>query len=302
MLDLNDLSLFHTVAFHKGFSAAARASGVPKATLSKRVAHLEEKLGVRLLERTTRSMRLTQVGLDVYEQVEAMLVNAKSAADAAAQAQSEPNGVVRVACPQGLIQDLVIDLLPVFLRLYPKVRVQLKIINRRADIVEDGVDVALRARMRLDADPNLIMRKFAETRSILVTSPALLGDLRSPLTIESLSTLPTLTQFEERGEVLWDLVGPDGEARQVSHRPRLMCTSFDVLRASAAAGAGVTLLPDFVAAPALASGDLVHILPDWQSPASTLHAVFSSKRGLAPAVRVWLDFLASEIPQKVAKA
>lgn len=142
MLDLNDLSLFHTVALHKGFSAAARASGVPKATLSKRVAHLEEKLGVRLLERTTRSMRLTQVGLDVYEQVEAMLVNARSAADAAAQAQSEPNGVVRVACPQGLIQDLVIDLLPVFLRLYPKVRVQLKIINRRADIVEDGVDVA----------------------------------------------------------------------------------------------------------------------------------------------------------------
>ncbi|WP_137153050.1 LysR family transcriptional regulator [Devosia sp. FKR38] len=302
MLDLNDLYLFHTVALHKGFSAAERASGIPKATLSKRVIQLEDQLGVRLLERTTRSLRLTQVGSDVYEQVEAMLVSAEAAADAAAQAQAEPNGVVRVACPQGLIQDLLIDLLPVFLNRYPKVRVQMKVINRRADLVEDGVDVALRARARLDSDPNLIMRRFGETRSFLVASPNLLTQLPAPPTIDTLAGLPTLTQHEERGEVIWQLVGPDAEERSITHRPRLMCTSFDVLRASAIAGAGITMLPDFVVASALESGALVHVLPAWQSQPSTLHAIFSSRRGLVPAVRVWLDFLAAEIPRKIPVA
>jgi DNA-binding transcriptional LysR family regulator len=302
MLDLNDLYFFHAVAAHKGFSAAARATGIAKASLSKRVALLEDRMGVRLLERTTRSLRLTQVGAAVFEQVEAMLASADGAASAAAQAQAEPNGVVRVACPQGLLQDLLIDLLPRFLQQFPKVRVQLKVLNRRADLIEDGVDVALRARARLDDDPNLVMKKLGQTHSFLVASPALLESLDKPLTIETIGQVPTLTQFEERGEVIWELVGPCGEERSITHSPQLMCTSFDVLRASAMAGVGVTLLPDFVAASALRSGALIRVLPEWQAPASILHAVFSTRRGLVPAVRVWLDFLAAAIPGKVSRS
>jgi DNA-binding transcriptional LysR family regulator len=300
MLDLNDLAYFHAVAVHKGFTAAARATGIAKATLSKRVAVLEERLGVRLLERTTRSLRLTEVGEAVMAQADAMLANAEAAFSAAALAQADPNGVVRVACPQGLIQDLLIDLLPVFLARFPKVKVQVKVINRRADLVEDGVDVALRARTKLDTDPNLIVRKLGQTRSLLVASPALLASLDRELTIDNVTEFPTLTQYEERGEVAWELQGPIGETRSITHRPRLMCTSFDVLRATAASGVGITLLPDFVAAPALANGELVQLLPDWQAPASTLYAVFSSTRGMVPAVRVWLDFLASEVPRKMS--
>jgi DNA-binding transcriptional LysR family regulator len=299
VLDLNDLYFFHAVAVHKGFSAAARETGIPKATLSKRVAVLEDRLQIRLLERTTRSLRLTEVGTAVFDQVDAMLASADAASAAAAQAQAEPNGVVRVACPQGLIQDLLIDLLPIFLERFPKVKVQIKVINRRADLIEDGVDVALRARTRLDADPNLIMRKLGQTNSLLVASPALLTSCAEPLTIDSLAQFPTLTQYEERSEVTWELIGPTGETRAIAHQPRLMCTGFDVLRASAVAGAGITLLPDFVAASALETGKLVHVLPDWHAPIGTVHAVFSSRRGLVPAVRVWLDFLASEFPKKV---
>lgn len=302
MLDLNDLYFFHAVAAHKGFTAASRATGVAKATLSKRVAILEDRMGIRLLERTTRSLRLTAVGTSVFERVDDMLASADAAASAAAEAQAEPTGVVRVACPQGLIQDLLIDLLPDFLQRFAKIRVQLKVINRRADLIEDGVDVALRARARLDADPNLIMRKLGETRSLLVASPAFVSQHEARLTVDSIADLPTLTQFEERGEVVWDLTGPNGETRALQHRPRLMCTSFDVLRASAMAGVGITFLPDFVAAQALTTGELVRVLPEWQSPHSTLHAVFSSRRGLAPAVRVWLDFLATEIPRIASPA
>lgn len=302
MLDLNDFYFFHTVSLHKGFSAAARASGIPKATLSKRVAMLEEAMGVRLLERTTRSLRLTQVGVEVFAQVEAMLASADAAAASAAQAQAEPNGFVRVACPQGLIQDLIINLLPRFLQLYPKVKVQLKVINRPADLVEDGVDIALRARARLDTDPNLIVRKFGETRSVLVASPALLEIWPAPLRVEDIAGMPTLTQYEERSEVTWTLIGPENAVASVVHHPRLMCTSFDVLRTNAEAGIGLTLLPEFVAASALTRGTLVPVLPDWHTPPNTLHAVFSSRRGLVPAVRVWLDFLAQEIPTLLSSA
>lgn len=297
MQDLNDLYFFHAVATHQGFSAATRATGVPKATLSKRVAQLEDRLGVRLLERTTRRLRLTDVGRAFYEECEAMLAGAEAAEAVAARAQVEPNGMVRVSCPQGMLQDLVIDILPGFLRRHPKVRVQLKILNRAADLVEDRVDVALRIRRSLDTDPNLIVRAMGRTRLVLVASPALLEEVGSEVTLERLTELPTLSMNDERDEVTWELVGPEGGTRNLLHRPRLMCTSFDVLRTTALAGVGVALLPEHVGRDAIASGGLVHLLPEWHTPYGIIHAVFSSRKGLVPAVRALIDHLAAEVPR-----
>jgi DNA-binding transcriptional LysR family regulator len=298
MQDLNDFYFLHAVATHQGFSAAARATGVPKATLSKRVAQLESRLGVRLFERTTRSLRLTDVGQAVYEQVEAMMAGAEAAEAVAAQAQAEPTGMVRVSCPQGLIQDLVIDILPGFLRQHPKVRVQLKVLNRPADLVEDRVDVALRARASLDTDPNLIVRVLGQSRLVLVASPALLEQAGGDLTIERLSGLPTLAMNDERDEFTWNLMGPAGEIRTIQHRPRLMCSSFDVLLATALEGVGVALLPAHVGQAAISSDRLVHLLPDWHTPYGTTHAVFSSRKGLVPSVRTLIDHLAAEVPRR----
>lgn len=298
MQDLNDLAYFHAVATHQGFSAAARATGVPKATLSKRVAHLEERLGVRLLERTTRRLRLTDVGRSVCEQVEAMLAGAEAAEAVVARAQVEPNGIVRVSCPQALVQDLVIDLLPAFLRRHPKVRVQMKVLNRGADLVEDGVDIAIRARASLDADLNLIVRTLGRSSLILVASQALLDEAGGELTVERLADVPTLSMDGEHDVVTWTLIGPGGEAREVRHRPRLICTSFDVLRAAAMAGVGVAHLPEHSARALIASGQLVHVLPDWRSPYGIIHAVFSSRKQLVPAVRALIDHLAAEVPRR----
>ena len=299
MLDLNDLFYFHAVAAHQGFTAASRATGIPKATLSKRVAQLETRLEVRLLERTTRHLRLTEVGRAVYEQAETMLAGADGAERVAAQAQAEPNGVVRVACPQGLVEELLDGLLPEFLRRYPKVRVQVKLLNRRADLVDDGVDVALRVRFKLDDDPNLIVRKLTQSRGLLVASPDFVRAMPHPITLERLAELPMLSQFEEHEEVTWEITGPGGERRQIRHRPRLMCSSFVVLRTNAIAGIGVTILPEYTAAPAFASGELVHILPEWHASHGVVQAVFSSRKGLVPAVRVLLDYLAAEVPQRL---
>lgn len=296
MQDLNDLYYFHAVATHKGFTAATRATGVPKATLSKRVAQLEDRLGVRLLERTTRSLRLTDVGETFFEACAAMLVGAEAAEAVAANAQFEPNGVVRVSCPQGMLQDLLIDILPEFLRKHPRVRVQLKILNRPADLVEDRVDVALRIRSRLDTDPNLIMRTLGRSRLVLVASPELLRDLDDAITLERLTELPTLSMDEEGDKVTWELVGPDGETRSLPHRPRLLCASSDMLRRSALEGLGVALLPEHVGRTEIRAGRLMHVLPDWHSPFGTVHAVFSSRKGLVPAVRAFIDHLAAEVP------
>lgn len=298
MQDLNDLYFLYAVATHGGFSAAARATGVPKATLSKRVAQLEGRLGVRLLERTTRRLRLTDVGQAVYEQVETMMAGAEAVEAVAAQAQAEPNGMVRVSCPQGLIQALVIDILPGFLGRHPKVRVQLKVLNRPADLVEDREDVALRARESLDTDPNLIVRILGQSELVLVASPTLLAEAGGEVTIERMGDLPTLAMEDERDESIWNLSGPAGEVRSIRHRPRLMCSNFDMLLAAALDGLGVTLLPAHVAQGAIVSGRLVHLLPDWHTPHGIIHAVFSSRKGLVPSVRALIDHLAAEVPRR----
>ena len=299
-MNLNDLYFFHCVALHKGFSAASRATGIPKATLSKRVAYLEHRLGVRLLERSTRGLRPTETGEAVYKQVESLIAGAEAVEGVVASARGEPGGLVRASCPQGLLQDLLIDLLPAFLHRFPKVRVQLKVINRRVDLVEDGVDVALRASVGLDADPNLVMRQLGQTRSHLVASPGLLDKLKADITVERLSVLPTLSLYEERGEAVWQLLGPRGDVRDIRHTPRLMCSSFDVLRTSAVAGLGVALLPDFVIGRAVADGHLVHVVPDWYAPNGIIQAIFSSRHGMLPATRAWIDFLAQEVPRRLS--
>jgi len=169
--DLNDLYLYAAVVRHGGFAPAARALGAPKSKLSKRVARLEERLGVRLIERSTRKFRVTDTGQAFFQQVEAGLADLEAAEAVAAQAQAEPKGLVRVSCPPGLTQNMMAAVLPGFLTAHPQVTVQLLVIGRRVDVIEEPVDVALRVRERLDSDPNLTMRTLGASRLVLAASP-----------------------------------------------------------------------------------------------------------------------------------
>ena len=297
MRDLNDFYLFHAVVMHHGFSAAERATGVPKGSLSKAVARLEDRLGVRLLERTTRKLRATDVGRAFYEQVEVMLGGADAAEAAAAEAHAEPCGLVRVACPQGLIQNLFTEILPQFMLAYPRVRAQLKVINRRADFVDDAIDVALRARSGRDEDSGLIVRALGATRLVLATSPQLRDECGPITSVDQLREFPTLSMSEMVEEDRWQLVGPNGTKQTVSHKPRLFCSSTDMLKSAAMQGLGVALLPEHVARPHLMSESLVQVLPDWCSPVGVIQAVFPTRKGLLPAIRVLIDSLAKEVPR-----
>lgn len=301
MFDLNDFYYFHTVVIHQGFSAASRKTGIPKSTLSKHIARLEERLQVRLLERSTRRLRTTDLGQAIFDQCQTMLAGVEAAHTAVAQARGEPTGIVRVSCPQGLIQSLIADVLPKFMTAYPQVRVQMKVMNRRADLIEDNVDVALRAKMIPDADPALIVRALGQCRLVLAATNDLAQGVGTLDNIHDLANFPLLSKTDNQDDDTWELIGPSGESHTLHHRPRLICSSsFDVLITSALAGLGIALLPEHICRTYFASGELVRVLPEWHATHGTIHAVFSTRKGLVPAVREFIDFLAAEVKIRVA--
>src|SRR6516162_10726631 len=239
--DFNDLQFFVAVVHNRGFSAAARVLKVPKSRVSRRVAVLEERLGVRLLDRTTRGMNLTEVGQQVFEHARAAVIEAEAAEEAALRMQAEPRGLVRLSCPLGL-QGSIAGALPSFLAAHPKLRVQCIATNRRVDLIHEGVDVAIRVRERLDTDADLQVKRIGPSRRILVASPTLLTMTNTPMSPADLANFPILYQ-EEQGVGTWHLTSRSGDVSIVQLEPRLASDSFDILKAAACQGAGIGLLP-----------------------------------------------------------
>lgn len=296
MQDLNDLYYFAMVVEHGGFAAAERALGIPKSRLSRRIAQLETDMGVRLLQRSTRRFAVTEVGQSVQRHAQAMLSEAQSAREAVDRLSAEPRGVVKVSCPVSLAQRQLACLLPDFLDRHPQVRLQLQVSNRRVDVINEGFDVALRVRTRLDDDGSLAMRSFAQIRELLVASPGYLDAHGRPAAPQDLAGHATLSMSEDEARQRWELHGPDKSTVRVDIQPRLMGHDFPLLLDVARRGHGIALLPETVCADAILNGDLEVVLPDWSLPQGICHAVFPSRRGLLPAVRVFIDFLAERMP------
>ncbi|MHA6203349.1 LysR substrate-binding domain-containing protein [Dyella soli] len=297
--DLNDLYFFAAVVEHGGFSSAGRALGIPKSRLSKRIAQLEERLGVRLLQRTTRRFVVTEVGERFYGHCRAVLEEARAAQEAVDELRSEPRGVVRVSCPVSLVQSVVGHMLPEFLTQHPKMQVRLQATDRRVDVIGEGFDVAIRVRSKLDTDATLVVRTFGQSRVLPVASPDLLKQHGHPKVPSDLSQLPALTMSEHEGAQSWELLDAQGERVVVDIQPRLICGDFAALLECAKRGIGVTLLPEFVCGPAIARGELEVVLPEWSVPQGTMHFVYPSRRGLLPGVRAFVDFLAEKLPGTV---
>ncbi|WP_245296945.1 MULTISPECIES: LysR family transcriptional regulator [Rhodomicrobium] len=291
MQNLNDVYYFTEVIAHGGFAAAGRALRVPKSKLSRRIAELEARLGVRLIERTSRRFRITEIGQSFYEHCRSALTAVERAEAVVAASQSEPRGLVRFSCPTGLV-EVVMPGLPDFLRLYPRVSVQIVAIDRPVDLIAERIDVALRVRLKLDTDAALTMRTLAKSRRILLASPAVANALPESGDIAALAALPTLSTSDSLGPAIWRLEGADGEIRSVTHEPRFSCADFTSLREAAIAGLGIALLPDHNCAEALQAGHLVRVFPNWQAPEGLVHLVFTTRTGLPPQVRAWIDHLA----------
>jgi DNA-binding transcriptional LysR family regulator len=298
MRDLNDLYYFAAVVKNQGFTAAARALGVPKQRISRRITILEQQLGVRLLERSTRHLNVTEIGREVYRHAQAAIDEAKTVDEIAQRMQSAPQGLVRISCPVG-VQRAVSRALPSFIKKYPLLRLQFVITNRPVDLIDEGVDIAIRIRERLDTDAELLVRRIGVSRRVLVASKNLLRKhppLEHP---DDLRRLPLLHASERLGPLTWKLSGPAGKVASVSIEPKLSAGDFAILLDAAVAGVGLALLPEIDCLHALRARRLIHVLPEWSIADGVAHLVFPSRRGMLPSVRAVIDFLATTLKSKI---
>ncbi|MGG6894886.1 MULTISPECIES: LysR substrate-binding domain-containing protein [Rhizobium] len=296
---MNDLRFFAAVVDNGGFSAAARSLRLPKSRLSRRITILEDHLGVRLLERSTRHLVLTEVGRQVYEHARAAVIESEAIEETALRTHSEPRGLVRVSCPLGL-QHLIAARLPAFLAKHPKLRMLITVSDRRIDLVHEGVDVAIRVRERLDTDADLQVRKIGMSRRILVASPHFIRQHGPLESLADLARIPLLSQQEHAGVCTWNLLaGDDGSSNIVSFEPKLATGGFELLLAAACAGIGVALLPAANCETELTAGRLTRVLPHWSGTDGILHIIFTSRRGMLPGVRAVVDFVCDVLKEAV---
>ena len=296
MQDLNDMVFFAEVAERGGFAAASRALNVPKSRLSRRVAGLEDRLGVQLMQRSTRRLSLTPAGAIYLRHAAAMRDAAQAAAEAVAQVQTEPSGLVRLSCPVTVSHSGLAQMLPVFMARYPAVRIDMRVVNRPVDLIEEGIDIALRVRSTIEDSTMLVAKTLGTSRAALVASPELLA-LHGPVaTPADLSRLPTAAMsVNGEGRADWRLEGPNGQIHVHSHLPRYVADDLATLQFGTLGGVGVTLLPDYMCGGDVAAGRLVKVLPDWGPAPVIAHMVFPARRALVPAVRRLIDFLAEHM-------
>ena len=276
---------FVAIVERGSISAAARALGVPRATLSRQLASLEDELGVLLAHRSTRRLALTPAGEELYRRARLIVAQAEEARGVVARLDGVPRGLLRVSVPPGPAAQVLAGVLVTYLSRYPEVRVEVTATTRHVDLVAEGIDVALRAG-RLD-DPSLVARQLRRSDLIAVASPADLAARGTPVSPADLAGHDCLVGYD-RGATparAWPLRG--GGTLPISGR--LATNDLDLTLAAAEAGLGVALVPDLVAAAALAAGRLVVVLPDHIGISSVMALVYPSREHLDPKVRAFVD-------------
>jgi DNA-binding transcriptional LysR family regulator len=292
MHDLNDMVYFAEVVEHGGFAAAGRALSIPRTRLSRRIAELEEQLGEQLLQRSTRSLSLTHAGEIYLRHCIAMRDTANAAVEAISQVQTEPRGLIRISCPVTLAQSTIGNLLPLFMRRYPLIKIEMRVVNRPVDPVEEGIDIALRVRAQIEDSATLVAKKLEMTGQILVAHPDLLKQqvpIKSPA---DLGRLDTLAMSVMDGKSHWKLIDQNGKSYTHTHTPKYIADDLFTLYLATLSGTGAALLPDYMCHSDIAAGRLVAVLPEWAPPDGIVHAVFPARRALVPAIRLLLDFFA----------
>lgn len=295
MQDLNDIFYFTEVVTHGGFAPAGRALNQPKSKLSRRIAQLEERLGVRLIERSSRRFKVTEVGQAFHARCQAALLEVRQAEAVIAEARGEPQGLVRISCPLGLIPGPVSEALRSFALRYPKVQLRLLASNQRRDLIGEKIDIAIRARSALDADMALIVRTLRIIRFWLVAAPGLANGLAEARRLSDLAGAPTIGNFEAAGPDVWRMTDRTGAEDSLSHHPRFASGDLETVIRAARDGIGVAWLPDYLCRPHLEEGALVRVLPDWQAGGEIMHMVYTARQGLPPAVRALIEHIVAHV-------
>jgi len=289
---LDEMEIFAEVVEADGFSAAARRLGLSKSAVSKQVGRLEDRLGVRLLNRTTRRLSLTEAGTTFYEACRRVLDEAASAEQAVSDLAAAPRGLLRLNAPMSFGFLHLGPALPAFNARYPQVVVDAVMNDRFVDLVEEGYDVAIRIGDLRDS--SLVARRLAPCRSVLCASPDYLARRGHPRRPEDLAGHDCLLYANSANPREWTFHGQRGRQAVAVSGP-LIANNGDVLCGAALAGMGITRLPTFIVGAQLRKGRLEVVLPGHPLPEQGIHAVYPHGRNLSPKVRVFVDFLAEHL-------
>jgi DNA-binding transcriptional LysR family regulator len=288
MQDLARIRAFVQVFDAGGFSAAARQHGRSKALLSKYVTDLEDYLGVRLMNRTTRKLSLTEAGEAYYREASALLQQLDDLDATITDQTAEPRGLLRVSAPRNFGERTLAPVIFEFLAKYPKVTLDLRLEDRYVDLVDEGIDVALR--ITTMADSSLIARKIADMHVVVGAAPSLLKTHGTPTHPDQLRNLPCIVDVNLQGQSNWRFV-EDGKTISVPVTGPVRVNSPLAARQAAEMGLGFVILPSYLADPAVASGALVPVLMPFLPTGQTLQAVYPHRRHLAGKVRALIDHL-----------
>ncbi len=285
---LSDLALLVRVSDSGGFTAASKLTKMPQATVSRRIAALEDSLQVRLFDRTTRSVALTAAGQQVYQHAKLMLEQGEAAAASLQAMQARPTGTLRVTCPVILGQAFVDDIAAEFMTANPDVRIRMELTGRRVDMVEEGFDVAIRVG-RLP-DSNLAVTKLANARTGLYACPGYLssrGPIEVPSDLSGHDLLVFANSLDPRPITLTK--DQDQQQETVTAPVRMACNDPTPPLTAARRSLGIVELPRFIATSDVARGTLVELLPDWRMAETEINALTPSYRGTLPVVREFLE-------------
>ena len=291
MLDLLQLRAFVRIADLGSISAAARALRMPKSSVSRSLMRLEEAVGAALVERSTRSLKLTDAGRLLHRHARRILDDVGEAENALGGLVGKPSGTLRVSVGFTFAAGPLAPMLPTFLARYPDVRVVLTVDNRNVDMAAEDIDVAIRIGPLRDSE--LIARKLATMELWPCASPAYLAARGTPSTVDDLAGHTLIAHFERPAP--WHIKTPSGDVRELDTEPRTVIPEPAVVKTMLIGGAGIGWLPDFDAREALAKGLLVRVLPDHGVDTVDVHALYPSQRSMSAKVRVFIDALVEHL-------
>lgn len=294
MQDLNDLYYFAKVIEYGGFSAASQELMLTKSLLSRRVAELETRLGVKLLNRTTRKISITEVGKIYYQHCKAMLIEAEAADEAMQMLSAEPTGTIKISCPTNLLHINISQMLNKFLAKYPKVKLHVEATNRKVDLINERYDIAIRIRPLPLTDSDLIVRELSISNQYIVASPDLVHQCFKLQSLDELQTWPILMMESFAPEYHWNLYHQNDEHYYFKCVPRLTTTDLKALYEATLQGLGVAKLPELIISEDLKTGRLVKVIPEWEPKPELIHLAYTSRRGLLPSVKALIEFLVDE--------
>ena len=292
MQNLNDYYYFVQVVKYQGFTHASETLGITKSKLSRRISELEARLSVRLIQRNTRKFVVTEIGQQFYEHCLKILEDVDQAENFINSAVSnEPSGQIRISCPVPLVNMPVGTIIADFMQQYPNVQVNLLATNRRVDLIEEGIDLALCARSVPVEDSELIVRALDAWELVLVASPQLFEQYSIPQKLEDLSILPSIGFDSPKS--IWMMQKSNEKAifHDIEYFPKLRTDNFFAIKAAVIKKVGIAALPKVYVKEELNLGTLVEVMPDWHLPKGVIYVIYTSRLGMLPAVRTLLEYL-----------